>query len=358
MILKKLNKQLKVLLFSSFTVFLVITILAVIPTSYDLTVPSQVSNIDEVYDFENVENNNVNVNSVAVYSYYKISVLNYLQAKLNPFAVIEKHDDYTNTSVEYGYTSGTIQKNVSLTNSLIVGYTYANKQIGKEFLGYIVHSIFGKGESLFKLGDIIVKCEGISLTENLTVSKVLADKYGVITGDDGLSYVNITLDTIYNFTVLRDNKEVEVNTKAFPYIDGDEITPTLGINYYGYYRLLNDDTHPKYEINNPNTYGPSAGLMQALFIYDYLSFSNLTKGIKVVGTGTIDAFGNAGAIGGVKAKVMAANLSKADIFFVPDANYEEALEQYQKIKTKMKLVKVSNLQEVIDYLNNYQKGGN
>ena len=63
------------------------------------------------------------------------------------------------------------------------------------------------------------------------------------------------------------------------------------------------------------------------------------------GTGTVDKDGNAGAIGGIYQKVIAANLNKADIFFVPvssmdyeiyskESNYLEALESYQKLIEK------------------------
>ena len=50
---------------------------------------------------------------------------------------------------------------------------------------------------------------------------------------------------------------------------------------------------------------------------------------------------------------MAAVLDNADIFFVPEANYEEALEQFNKHKTDMKLVSVTCLQDVIEYLRNH-----
>ena len=63
-------------------------------------------------------------------------------------------------------------------------------KINKEFKGYIVHSVFGIEKSPIELGDIIVKCEGVSLTEDITVASVLADKYGTYE-KDGINYVNI-----------------------------------------------------------------------------------------------------------------------------------------------------------------------
>ena len=49
---------------------------------------------------------------------------------------------------------------------------------------------------------------------------------------------------------------------------------------------------------------------------------------------------------------MAAVLDKADVFFVPEENYEDALEQYNKYNTDMKLVSVTCLNDVISYLRN------
>lgn len=363
----KLVKKFKYLIIISFSFCISFVLLAVIPTSYDLTVPATIDNIDNIYNFsyiddtsniKEIDTSDVNVNSVAVYSYYNVSILSYLQAKLNPFATLEEHNQYVNTSVEYSQTSGTIQKNVSLTNSLIIAYRLAGKQINALFKGNIVHSIFGLGDSKFKLGDIIIECQGMKVTEDKTVTDILLETEGKIQGDDGYYYLNIQLNKDYHFKVLRNEQEVEITIQAFPYYKGDKMTPSLGINYYSYYLLYKEGTNPLFEIVSPDTYGPSAGLMQALFIYDALSGEKLTKNLKIVGTGTVDVYGNAGSIGGVKAKVVAAHLAKADIFFVPSANYEEAYERYLELNSKMKLISVNSLQDVIRYLRTYQKGGN
>ena len=45
----------------------------------------------------------------------------------------------------------------------------------------------------------------------------------------------------------------------------------------------------------------------------------------------MEADGSVGRIGGVKQKIFTAN-KRVDIFFVPEGDYEEALEAYNKIK--------------------------
>jgi hypothetical protein len=60
--------------------------------------------------------------------------------------------------------------------------------------------------------------------------------------------------------------------------------------------------------------GPSAGLMFALEILNQLTPEDLTRGLKIAGTGTLSAEGEVGQIGGVEQKVMAADREGADLF--------------------------------------------
>jgi PDZ domain-containing protein len=71
--------------------------------------------------------------------------------------------------------------------------------------------------------------------------------------------------------------------------------------------------------------GPSAGLMLALTIYDLIVDEDVTEGRVIAGTGTIDADGRVGPVGGVEQKVVAAERAGASIFLVPPEEAEEAL---------------------------------
>ena len=92
--------------------------------------------------------------------------------------------------------------------------------------------------------------------------------------------------------------------------------------------------------------------MISLSIYDYLTMEDLTKGLKIVGTGTIDEFGNVGVIGGIEYKIKAAVKEKADLFFVPTDNYEEALKTINEENLDIKLVEVKHIDDAINYLRN------
>lgn len=63
--------------------------------------------------------------------------------------------------------------------------------------------------------------------------------------------------------------------------------------------------------------GPSAGLMTALSVYGLVSGVDVTKGRVIAGTGTIDAEGGVGAVGGVGQKVRGAEAAGAGVFLVP-----------------------------------------
>ena len=97
--------------------------------------------------------------------------------------------------------------------------------------------------------------------------------------------------------------------------------------------------------------GPSGGFMMSLALYDYLVDEDLSKGLKIAGTGTIDIDGNVGSIGGVKYKLKGSVDSKANVFFVPNGeNYNEAIKLKEKYNYKIDIVGVSTLDDAVKYL--------
>jgi Lon-like protease len=71
--------------------------------------------------------------------------------------------------------------------------------------------------------------------------------------------------------------------------------------------------------------GPSAGLVFALAIYDTLTPGALTGGRSVAATGSIDARGRVGEIGGVQQKVVGAWRDGSTLFLLPPGNCDSAL---------------------------------
>lgn len=83
----------------------------------------------------------------------------------------------------------------------------------------------------------------------------------------------------------------------------------------------------KIDINTDRIGGPSAGLAMTLAMLDQLSPGELTGGVKVAATGTIESNGEVGEIGGVKQKTAAVKAAGAKLFIVPEAEYPIAKKQ-------------------------------
>ncbi len=100
--------------------------------------------------------------------------------------------------------------------------------------------------------------------------------------------------------------------------------------------------------------GPSAGLMFALGIIDKLTPEDrLTGGAFVAGTGTIDASGDVGAIGGIGMKTIAAREKGAEYFLTPEKNCASAASHKPDGLT---LVEVDTLDDALSALEKIREG--
>lgn len=107
------------------------------------------------------------------------------------------------------------------------------------------------------------------------------------------------------------------------------------------------------DIQLNNVGGPSAGMMFALGIIDKLTATNLTGGRIIAGTGTIDAQGNVGAIGGIQMKTIGARDAGATVFLAPASNCAEAKANQP---AGLELVKVNTLQDALNALADIRAG--
>lgn len=158
-------------------------------------------------------------------------------------------------------------------------------------------------------GEVVVSVEGEATLEAVDVVEALSD-FGV--GDQ----VTVRLRT-------GDGQERDVTA-----VLADSLTEpgraTLGIIVRTEFLLPAD-----VDIDERGIAGPSGGLMFAVTIVDLLSDEDLTGGMVIAGTGTIDRDGRVGAIGGVQQKILGAldrgdEQAPADVFLVPRGNFDEA----------------------------------
>jgi Lon-like protease len=99
--------------------------------------------------------------------------------------------------------------------------------------------------------------------------------------------------------------------------------------------------------------GPSGGLMFALGIMDKVGPTDLTKGVKIAGTGTIDPTGAVGAIGGIQLKMIAARRAGAKVFLAPASNCTDVR---GNIPVGLNVVKVDTLHAAVTDLLALQQG--
>ncbi|MEU9300419.1 S16 family serine protease [Streptomyces sp. NPDC048269] len=121
--------------------------------------------------------------------------------------------------------------------------------------------------------------------------------------------------------------------------------------------LRKDPKDVKVELNLADVGGPSAGLLFSLGIVDKLdgdgSGGDLTGGRTIAGTGTIDADGAVGAVGGVALKTQAARRDGASVFLVPKAECSDARSE---LPDGLQLVPVTSLTDAVDALRALNRG--
>ncbi|MFD5318003.1 S16 family serine protease [Streptomyces sp. NPDC127098] len=112
-----------------------------------------------------------------------------------------------------------------------------------------------------------------------------------------------------------------------------------------------DGSEVSVELNLPRIGGPSAGLLFSLGIVDVLRGDgrggDLTGGRVIAGTGTIEADGTVGPVGGVPLKTRAAARDGADVFLVPR---DECSDAQADLPEGLRLIPVTTLSGAVDDL--------
>ncbi|MFD7768741.1 S16 family serine protease [Streptomyces sp. NPDC059787] len=123
----------------------------------------------------------------------------------------------------------------------------------------------------------------------------------------------------------------------------------------GYLNREDEDIEVSLELADVG--GPSAGLLFSLGIVDKLngdgSGGDLTGGRVIAGTGTIDADGTVGAVGGVPLKTQAAERDGATVFLVPK---DECSDAQAELPEGLRLIPVTTLKSAVDALTALEKG--
>lgn len=237
-----------------------------------------------------------------------------------------------------------LDKEKSVNAAVIIAYEEANDLDPEIVIDYDI-KILVKGKATY-----------LSYYDDIN----FGDEFLYVIGDGGEIVTEIS--EIGNYTVLEDSYEFFFRSETEDYsriLTKDAEEDRFGIVLETYYLVNQEETFPKFTERNSSIGGPSGGLMQTLAIYNMLVDQDITRGLKIAGTGTINYDGSAGYIGGVEQKITTAYLNKVDLFFIPylDAdnyhdNYLEALRACEKygIDPEGWLIPVASFSEALAYL--------
>ena len=219
----------------------------------------------------------------------------------------------------------------SISNALNVAYTKANKEITIMNTKYYILYIVDEAKTSLKVGDEILSFDGHEFTGIAELN----------------SYIGtLEVGTTIKFDVLRNGNMRTCDAEIVEINGAQKIGISISsINEYA--KDPNVDYRPKEDES-----GPSGGLMIALAIYNALVDEDITQGLKISGTGTIDLDGNVGSIGGVKYKLRGAVSEKSDVFIVPHDNYEEAKKEKDANGYDIPIIEAFTFDQVLEELKN------
>ncbi|MGO2683492.1 YlbL family protein [Microbacterium sp.] len=198
----------------------------------------------------------------------------------------------------------------------------------------VVSAVEGSpADGLLEEGDVVEQIDGVDVTS----ATALRDAIQEAEGD------------VVELTVRRDDdvQQIEI-TPEKEQVNGVD-TWLIGITLTTEYDFPFD-----VQIQLDNVGGPSAGMMFALGIVDELTPGELTGGNDIAGTGTIDATGAVGPIGGIRQKLYGARDAGADYFLAPASNCDEVVGH---IPDGLQVISTSTLEESLDALDVIADGG-
>lgn len=245
----------------------------------------------------------------------------------------EKDVASSNSSVDDLIRLEKIYMQTSIDNATLVAYQKAGKSVDiKSSSNHVVY-IDKKSNTDIQKYDVLVSAEEEKIED-------INDLRSIINQHQAED--NIKLQ------VLRNGKKRNCTAKIYD----DNGTLKIGIAFITTYEY---NTDPKISIKTKSSEsGSSGGLMLALAIYNKLNDDNITKGYKVVGTGTIEKDGKVGAIDGVKYKLLGASKNHGDIFLCPKENLEEAKKVKEKYNLSIPVFGVSTFDEALSILENFK----
>lgn len=299
-------------------------------TGYTIYKPGGIVNVDTRISGDNLNKTNGSFN-MAYVSAMKGKTPIYLISKIMPNWKIVKNSDMlpNNETIEDLNTQDKLDYQEAMSNAKYVAFNKANVKYNIDKENYIVYYLTDQNDSSLKIGDEIISYDDIEFKDMNSFKEYIKTKK-----------INEKVKIKYQ----RNNKVLETNSTIYE----KDNAKYVGISVISI-SDISSDYNLKISQKNSES-GPSGGLIMSLSIYNALTEDDITKGRKIVGTGTIDKEGNVGEIGGINYKLASAVKEKADIFICPNDNYDEVKELVEKYNYKITIINVSTFDEAIEKL--------
>lgn len=310
------------------------------PTPWYITAPGAAIDTGGMVDVEGGENREGQLFMLVVTT-QPANLFWYLYAKADPRAELETPEQFLGNITDY-------EKYQELTRRMMEDSKQTAMAIGLKQAGYgrgtvpvgaeITDLSTGSPNAeIFRPGDVVVAIGSRAVT---TAAQLREAMQSVVPGS------NVVV------RVRREGKEIDLTARTIESPDPER----KGQAIFGI--LIKDsllfDVPVNVHIKTGAITGPSAGLMFTLQIVDQLTPGGITGGRVVAGTGTVEADGSVGPIGGVKQKVFAAEAAGASVMFVPRSNYEDAA----GVATRLTVVPVDRVDDALTWLKvNRVQGG-
>lgn len=334
----------------SFLILIAIAIIGsvIIPLPYYIEVPGSAENVREFVSVDDKRDKHEGAYMLTTVGIRRATAASLLLAKIQPFQEVISKEELMGDSSSSDYeTLTSFQMTSSENMAKKVALDLADKPYKFKYEGVFVMGVTDTSDfkGKLKMGDVIQEIDGKKFESTAAfMAYIKSQKIGT------------TVEVGYQ----RGAEQLKVKGKLNE--GPTDKKAAIGVSLVDQTTL---DTTQKITINAGDIGGPSAGLMFTLETYQLLSGKDLKAGRQIAGTGTINSDGTVGSIGGIDKKVVAADNAGATVFFAPaeeyspeikkaypdlKTNYQVAKEAAKKIQTKMEIVPVKSVQDVIKYL--------
>ena len=312
-------------------VYVFVFLALVIKFPYYIDAPGGLINVDSRIEIEGDSyTSEGSLNLAYVTEYESTLPMLFISLFKDDWDVYPKKNDDLPDSYEDILARDRLWMRASYANATILAYEKAGKEIEVTDRELFVLYVYEEAKTDLRLGDELLSADGIEIHSKEDIANVISKK---------------EVGEMISLQVVHSGEE---HTRTA------EIIEVSGVKMIGF--LLSEirsyEAKPAIKVfYGDSESGPSGGLMVTLAIYNALVEEDITGGKRIVGTGTIDADGNVGEIGGVEYKLKGAASKRADIFFVPAGeNYEEAMALKKKKNYSITIVPVSTFDEALKYL--------